>query len=540
MKKYLLLLCLTVKLVAEGSFAYEVPKNFGLQFGKGVVHHPVSTENQMAQNYFDQGLSYLYAFNHDAAFWSFKRAAENDPNLAMAYWGMAYAIGPNINGSISAEQQKRAYELSQEALKLSENASPKDKAYIDALSKRYAFTDSPDWNQLNLSYKDAMHKVVQQYPDDLDAATLYSESLLDIYPWNQWDENKNPRDGTLEAVSTLESVLLRDPDHLGANHFYIHSVEASKHPEWALPSANRLRTLAPNAGHLLHMPAHIYSLIGDQHAATLTNLAAVKADRDYMDQFGVYGNYPIHYYSHVLHFLTTTQGILGNYDDAIKTAQELAQFVMPHFSHMPHDFAISAPYLVDLRFHNWQGILKRPLPSPEYPQTTAIAHFSRAMAFSALGYKEKAKEEEKLFEESRRQLPENAEWGYNPASKIMELADYNLKAQMAEQDKNPALAIQYLDKAEKVYGTLGYNEPEDWFLPVYTPKGGIFLRNGQYVEAEKAFRQQLANRPNDPRALFGLTISLKQQNKLWDAYWTDRAFRKAWQYSTVPLNVQDL
>lgn len=541
MKKHLLILTFSSCLCATGGFHYEIPPNFGLQFGKGMVHHPVSTNNEEAQTYFDQGFSYLYAFNHDAAYWSFKKASELDPNLAMAYWGMGYAIGPNINTEIDIAQEKRAYDFAQQAMKLSSNASANEKAYIEALSKRYSNLDQPRNAQLNIDYKNGMKKVVEQFPDDLDAATLYAESILDLSPWNQWDENKNPREGTMEAVETLQSVLKRDPLHLGANHFYIHSVEASSHPEWALPSAERLTTLAPEAGHLLHMPSHIFNPVGDQHATTLTNLNAIQADRQYMAQFGQYGDYANHYYTHVLYFLSSTHALEGNYKDAIASSELLSNYVTPHFDHMPnHEFAIAAPFLTDLKFHNWQSILQRPLPSPQFVQTTAIAHFAKAMANASLGYPEKAKKEQKLFLESKSKIAQEAMWGYNPATRVMELADLTLMATMAEQNKEPKLAISYLEEAEKKYKNLNYNEPEDWFLPIFTQKGGIYLRNGQYPEAELAFREELNLHPRNARALFGLMTTLRQQNKLWDAYWAETGFKNAWQYSTVPLNVSNL
>jgi len=541
MKHKLLIFALCSSIYADGPFPYEIPPNFGLQFGKGVVHHPVSTSNPEAQKYFDQGLSYLYAFNHDAAFWSFKRASELDPNLAMAYWGMALVIGSNINTEAPLPQEQKAYEISRKALQLSSNASDNEKAYIEALSKRYSNSLNPDYGQLNSDYAKAMKKVVEQFPDDLDIATLYSESLLDLRPWDQWDENKNPREGTEEAVSILESVLQKDQNHLGANHYYIHVVEASKHPERSLPSAMRLPSLAPNAGHILHMPSHIYNLIGDQHAATLANLEAAKADQAYMNKFGLYGNYLVHYYTHVLHFLAHTQALEGNYDESNKTAEKLALFLAPHFGHMPHhEFALSAPFINDLRFHKWESILKRPLPSPEFPQTTVIAHFARAMAYASLGCSFQAEDEEQLFQKKRALLPPSAGWGNNPSEKIMAIADLMLKARIADRNEKPQEAIGYLNQAEALEKGLKYNEPPDWFLPILTTKGGILLRNGQYSEAEQVFRQDLAKHPRDGRALFGLLVSLKRQNKEWDAYWTEQALKNAWQYSTVPLNESDL
>jgi len=231
--------------------------------GLGSLHHAVSTRKPLAQKYFDQGMRLVFAFNHEAAIASFQRAAELDPDLAMAYWGIALSLGPNINRPMDAKAHKAAYEALQKAVALKSKASPKERAYIDALAKRYSVNAEADLAPLQLAYKDAMKKLSQRYPQDDDAAVLYAESLMDLNPWKFWSPDGTPAQGTLEIVAVLERVLARSPDHPGANHYYIHAVEASPHPEKALASAKRLEMLAPSAGHLVHMPAHVYIRTGD-------------------------------------------------------------------------------------------------------------------------------------------------------------------------------------------------------------------------------------------------------------------------------------
>src|SRR5262252_4313669 len=264
--------------------------------GMGDVRHTVSTSNAEAQRFFNQGLALVYGFNHEEAVRSFKRSAELDPQLAMAHWGVALSLGPNINSPVDAEREKAAYEAIQKARALASKASESDRAYIDALSKRYSNDPKADLKKLDVDYKNAMAELARRYPDDLDAATLYAESLMDLNPWHYWSKEGKAGAGTEEIVSVLESVLRRNPDHIGANHYYIHAVEASLHPEWALPSAQKLKTLAPAAGHLVHMPAHIDIRAGNYEAAARSNAYAAEADRELFKVAGNQGVYPMMYY----------------------------------------------------------------------------------------------------------------------------------------------------------------------------------------------------------------------------------------------------
>src|ERR1043166_4005958 len=303
--------------------------------GLGDVHHPVSTKNRQAQQFFDQGLKLVYAFNHDEARRSFQHAADLDPELAMAWWGVAVTLGPNYNLPVDPQREKAGYDAAQRALALQENASDPERAYINALAVRYSKDPHADLHALDVDYKNAMGKLAAHYPDDLDASTLYAESLMNLNPWHLWTADGKPAESTEEIVWVLESVLKRDPNHLGANHYYIHAVEASPHPERALPSALRLGQLAPAAGHLVHMPAHIYARVGDHAASAHCNELAAAADKRFLAQTGEQGVYPMMYYSHNLHFLAYAACMRGDFAEAKSAAAKLVANVAPGVKAMP-------------------------------------------------------------------------------------------------------------------------------------------------------------------------------------------------------------
>jgi tetratricopeptide (TPR) repeat protein len=303
--------------------------------GLGDLHHPVSTQNQQAQQFFDQGLRFIYAFNHDEAARSFQHAAELDPKLAMAYWGVAEAVGPNYNDPADPSRYKQAHEAIQKAVDLSAKASSSDQAYIQALAHRFPADPKSDLRKAAEDYRDAMREVTVEFPDDLDAATLFAEAGMNLHPWGLWHPDGTPEAGTEEIVSTLESVIKRDPNHLGAIHYYIHAVEASSNPERALAGANRLAALAPGAGHIVHMPAHVYIRTGDYQAAVETNEKAAEVDRAYIKATGVQGIYPMMYYSHNLHFIAMCAAMNGNYVESRKNADLLMANVAPHVKQMP-------------------------------------------------------------------------------------------------------------------------------------------------------------------------------------------------------------
>src|SRR6185295_12797273 len=327
----------------------------------------------------------------DEAVRSFKRAAELDPQMAMAHWGVALALGPNINCDVDPEREKAAYEAVQKSVSLAAKASENERAYIGALAKRYSIDPKADLKQLAVDYKNAMGEVVRQYPDDLDAATLFAESAMNLRPWKFWTADGKPAEGTEEIVATLESVLRRNPDHVGAIHYYIHAVEASPNPERALAYAAKLPALIPAAGHLVHMPAHIYARTGDYEAAALSNKDAARADEAYMKAHGSGGLYPAMYYSHNLHFLAIAAGMSGRFADARRATEQLDAHVAPHLQAMPmlEGFAIVSPLML-VRSNRLDDIEKLSAPDKSLAGLTAVWHFSRGMAFNAKGRAQEA------------------------------------------------------------------------------------------------------------------------------------------------------
>ena len=374
-----------------------------LMSGLSDLHHPVTTSVPQAQLFFDQGLRLIYAFNHDEAARSFQHAAELDPKLAMADWGVAEAVGPNYNDPASDDRFKQAHEAIQKAVDLSSTASPSEKAYIDAMAKRFPADPKSDLKKAAEDYRDAMREVSKQFPDDLDAATLFAEAGMNLHPWGLWHQDGTPEEGTEEIVATLESVIRRDPNHLGAVHYYIHAVEASKSPERALAGANRLASLAPAAGHIVHMPAHVYIRTGDYEAAVRTNQKAAVADQSYLRESGVQGIYPMMYYSHNLHFIAMCAAMNGNYAEAKKGAAMLAANVAPHVKEMPPlEGFMTVPLAVEIRFHRWDTILQTPQPDAAMQTTTMFWHFARGMALAGTGKVAEAETEQKLVAEAEK------------------------------------------------------------------------------------------------------------------------------------------
>ncbi len=521
-------------------FPFDPPKNFVLDPNDIAIHHPVTTNQILAQLYFDQGLTFVYAFNHDAAYWSFLRASQIDPNLAMSYWGMALSLGPNINMEMTADRGRRAYDIIEMAKQKVSNVSENEKDYIAALATRYSANES-NRADLNKNYSQAMKKLHEKYPDDPDAAVLYAESILDVNPWNQWTSDGKPNEGTLEVIQILQGVLRRKPDHLGANHFYIHAVEASPNPEMALMSAERLRSLLPSSGHILHMPSHIYLLIGDYAQAVSTNLNAIVADRIYIRNYGLEGIYPLHYLSHNFYFLSRAFTLQGRFVDAKHVADELTEFYVPHFKTMPGvEYYASAPLTVLLNFRKWEEILDLPKPDENMKVTIAVWHYGRALAFAMIKRMDLALNEQKEFERRKNEINASMIFGYNRASEILNIAKDTLDAAIAEIQLNTDQAIKSLLHAIEIQDQLRYNEPPDWFYPTRIALGGLYLRLKKPKEAEGMFREELKRHPRNGRALFGLKESLKNQNLLTDSEWVNGEFQEAWKYSGIQLNIHDL
>jgi tetratricopeptide (TPR) repeat protein len=508
------------------------------------LHHPVSTRNAGAQAFFDQGLRLIYAFNHDEAARSFQQAAELDPKLAIAYWGIAEAIGPNYNDPASEDRLKQAHEAIQKAVDLSSNASEAERGYIFAMAKRFPADPKADLRKAAEEYRDAMREVVKNYPDDPDAATLFAESGMDLHPWGLWHRDGTPEEGTEEVVATLESVIKRDPNHLGALHYYIHAVEASNSPERALAAANRLASLAPAAGHIVHMPAHVYIRTGDYAAAVKTNEEAAAVDRAYIQRSGAQGIYPMMYYSHNLHFIAMCSAMTGDYPESRKAAEMLAAHVGPAVKDMPPlEGFMTIPMAVNVRFHKWDAILAMKPPDAEMKTTVGFWHFARGMALAGKGKISEAEAEYKIVAEAEKATPPDAIFNMpinNKTKDILKIAENVLGAQVALAKKDNAAAAEMLREAVAVQDTLRYGEPPDWFFPVRESLGGVLLTSGDAKGAEQVFRDDLAKNPRNPRSLFGLHRALKAQDRNSDAWFVEQEFRKAWKGGVGELKVEDL
>ena len=529
---------------AEQQHGSGTTKALGLYPGLGNYHHPITTKNPEAQTYFNQGLTLLYGFNHDEAASYFRRAAELDPEAAMPYWGLALSIGPNYNDTAVDENRARAtYDAVQKALERGPQANAREQDYIRALMKRYPTPIAEsDWKQFHLDYSNAMREVVKKYPDDLDAATMFAESLMMLRPWQLWTLDGKPAPGTLELVAVIEAVLKRNPDHPGANHLYIHAVEASPNLERAIPSAMRLMTLVPGAGHLVHMPGHIFLQTGDYELAAKTNVNAAAADKTFVQHTGATGIYPLMYWTHNIHFIAYARAQQGRYDEAKQAALEMVENVGDADLHMQMlEGFVLYPLMVDLRFHRWDEILKTPEPRVERKLLRAFLQFARTMALVGQGKLNEAAAEQKQFELLRTTMP--AELLYvinNKASDILALAAATLDAQLAWARGEKRNSIKQWRRAVELESTLHYDEPPPWFYPVRESLAAALLRNGQAKEAEAVFREAIDKRPRDGRLLFGLWQSLLVQNRDTEAALVEQQFQATWTNATVKLRIEDL
>jgi len=518
-----------------------------LMDGLSTLHHPVSTENAEAQKFFDQGLRLVYAFNHDEAARSFHHAAELDPKLAMAWWGVALAVGPNYNLPVDPEHEKLAVEAIDKAHALASNASPIEQAYIDAMAKRFSADPKPDYHQLDINYSKAMADLTHRYPDDLDAATLYADSLMNLRPWQLWNADGTPAEGTPDIVSTLEGVLRRDPNHIGAMHLYIHAVEASYNPERALPYADRIASLAPAAGHLVHMPAHIYERTGNFNGARAQNVAAAKADEAYAAASGSQGMYMMMYYSHNLHFGAVSASMQGRCAEAKSQADRLADNLRPMASDknmgpMLEPF-IGMQFAIAARCDRWDDLIATTEPPSQTNALKAYWLYSRGLAHVARGKLAEAETMHQQLAAIQSATPKDELFMppvANHSAQIYEIAIDVLAARIAGARGQRDSAIKLLRDAVANQDQLLYNEPADWYYPVRESLGGMLLQSGDARAAEQVFREDLERNPRNPRSLFGLAEALTRQNRAYEASWIKQQFDTAWQGADVTLKVEDL
>ena len=512
--------------------------------GMGNHRHPIVTASSEAQLYFDQGFNFVFGFNHEEAVRSFRRAAELDPNAPMPHWAIAWALGPNYNLDVDDARADQANIAITQALKLSVGGSDIERAYIEAMAVRFPMTPKPDRAALARKYSDAMRDLSRKYPDDLDAATLYAESLMNLRAWKLWSLDGKPAERTEEIVAVLESVLARNPSHLGANHYYIHTIEASPTPGRGLPSATRLDRLAPAAGHLTHMPAHIYARVGDQAAAARANEAGAQADREYFMIAPADSFYGLAYFTHNLHFLADSEMMRGRLAGARRAAGEVADKMAPHTQMMPMvESLITMKTAVLLRFGRHDEVLALASPPADHPVEVAWWHFARGVALARTGKAEAAAQERMALAETSAKVPPEALFGgtgLESARTVLALTSIVLDARIAAANGSLPDAIRLWTSAVAAADKLPYDEPPIFFYPVRESLGAALLLNGRAEEAERVFRVDLARHPQNARSLFGLHESLVKQGKNADAEWVQRAFDEAWKDADTTLTIEAL
>ncbi|MBD3377230.1 hypothetical protein GF406_19535 [candidate division KSB1 bacterium] len=506
----------------------------------GDHYHPVTTDSDIAQQYFDQGLILAFGFNHAEAHRSFLQAATLDPDCAMAWWGAAWVLGPNINAAMDPAVAPKAWEYLQKAKSHASDLTEREQAYIRALAKRYGPEALDDRSKRDKAFAEAMHNVTKQYPEDMDAQVIYAESLMDTMPWDYWLENGEPKPDTRTVLRTLQDVLRKAPDHPMANHLMIHAVEA-EHPTLGLEEAARLETLVPGAAHLVHMPAHIYIRVGEYHKATRSNLKAIQADQRYLDQVDAQSVYRLAYIPHNYHFGWATATLEGNSELAIDLAREMAETVDKEsmrkrgLTTLQHYWI--TPLYAMVRFGRWQAILSWPEPEKDLIYPRAVWHYSRGMAFTRQENVAAARKELDRLNRLRDDpaLKWVTVWDINKSRHILEIAFLALSGEIAAAERDFDSAIASLNQAVNREDALNYDEPPTWHYPTRQSLGAVLLQAGYAQKAETVYRQDLDKFPNNGWSLFGLLKALRQQGKNQKANEVERRFQKAWRHADVVL-----
>ena len=499
----------------------------------GSLHHPITTTSELAQQYFDQGLRLVYAFNHEEAVRSFEAAAQLDPQAAMPYWGIALALGPNINRTMERKDEHRAIEMVEKARRLATRTVPREQAYIDALVARYVGRKGVKRKGLDEAYAKAMRSVVQRFPEDTDAATLFAEALMDLRPWDLWKPDGRPQPGTEEIITTLESVLEQDPDHPGACHYYLHAVEASSQPERALPCAERLPGLMPGAGHLVHMPAHIYMRIGLYHEAVERNQDAAHVDQLYLAGRNQSSEYAGGYYTHNLHFLWASLMMEGRNDDALKAARDLTATIALEEVRKDRgkELYLSAPIFSMIRFGRWEELLREPVPPKGLRLLDGMWRLGRGLALVATGRLPGAEGEHVVLAGLTKQIRRDRTTEEKSERVLLKIAERVLAGELAARRQHYDDAIRLLEEAVKMEEALPYSEPPLWPLSVRHHLGAVLLLADRLSEAEAVYHADLLHHPDNGWALTGLIQSLRAQQKDDQATEAEERVKKAWVYA---------
>ncbi|MBJ7573677.1 hypothetical protein [Luteimonas sp. MC1828] len=512
--------------------------------GLGDYSFPVSTTHPEVQRWFDQGLALTYGFNHDAAERAFLKATELDPACAMCWWGASLVLGPHVNAAMDPADNADAWSRLQRARELAPKASAREQAFIEALSARYAAQPPENRRPLDEAYATATGTLVKQRPDDLDAAVLHAESLMDLQPWDYYDASLRPKGHTAEIVQVLESVIARDPEHAGALHLYVHAVEASADPQRGVVAADRLRELIPGSGHLVHMPAHIYARVGRWHDAVLANRRAIEADDAYLAicRGNVQGVYPLGYVPHNHHFLWFAASMEGSSKLAGEAARHTSERTnlpelmrQPGFAGLQHYWM--TPWFERVRFGRWDEIAAAPNPAPDLPYVTAIWHYAEGMA--AVRQSRPADADRHLA--ALRPLAADPAmdtlmvWDRYPLAHSARIAERVLSAEIAAARGDHVASVAALREAVKIEDGIPYDEPPGWHAPVRHTLGAVLLDAGRAADAEKVYREELRRNPGNGWSLFGLAKSLDAQRKTREAADARRRFAAAWQNADIEL-----
>lgn len=502
---------------------------------------PITTSSEQARQYFRQGYLLTVGFNHAEAVRSFRYALEQDPECAMCYWGLAYALGPNYNAGMQPEVVTLAHEAAKKAVKYSDGTTPMEQAIIQSIAVRYPAGPTEDRSAYDAAYTEATRKVYEQFPDNPYVASLFAEAIMDEHPWDLWEKDGQPKPWTPELISLLENTLKKYPDHPATIHLYIHATEASTQPERALAYAHKLPDLVPGAGHLVHMPSHTYIRTGDYHEGVLVNIKAVEVDSNYLTACYAAGIYPLLYFPHNYHFLTACAALEGNGALALEAADRMVErletdiMAQPGYETIQHFWSI--PMFLDVKFAKWDDILATPKPADVliYPQ--AIWYYARAMAYIGKGQLKQAQQayEQLQTYSKREEMYEIALFDINVIGDIIDIAEQVVAGELAAARGDYKTAIKHLRKGVELEDQLNYIEPPDWFFSVRHHLGPVLIAAGQYEAAEAVYREDLVTFPNTGWALSGLLESLEKQGKTEEAAQVRRQLEEAWQYADVQL-----
>ena len=527
--------CITILLLALPQHA---STGGSLYEGFGDYHRAMTTNSAKAQKLFDQGMQLMYGFNHDEAIRSFHAAAEVDPSAAMPWWGIAYSHGVNINDPEMTEERSRlAREASDKALARLKGASPVEVALVRAVSERYEYPAPEDRSKLDQAFAGAMETAYKRFPQDPEVGTIYGDSLMNLQPWDYWENDGSPKGRVLEIVEVLEATIKKHPKHPGANHFYIHTVEASQDPDRAEAAADRLRSLVPGSGHLVHMPSHIYIRVGRYADAVDSNADAVIADRAYFKAAPEPEMYAI-YYAHNLHFLSYAAMMSGRFGDAMQAARDLENEVpeepLKAFAGLI-DGIMPSNFHTLIRFGKWEAILEEPGYKDYRLVSNAVRFYARSIACSALGRTEQAREEMAAFTEATKAIPEDWYIFNNPVNKVLPIAEAMIEGELLWREGKKDKAFAVLRAGIVREDALIYDEPPGWMLPVRHALGALLMADGRVEEAETVYREDLIRNRNNGWGLIGLQKSLRAQGKNKEARTLDSKIRSAWSKAdTIP------